>query len=58
MKSISMTIEQTERYDTDDLSVMSEMREQAKRIREGNEVIEIYTADGIIVDVIQHPVDE
>jgi len=53
MKAITMTVEQTARYDDDDATVIDEMREQAAAIREGNETVEIYTVDGIVVDVAQ-----
>ena len=53
MKHITMTEEQTRRYDSDDISVFKELREQAKEIREAKETIEIYTADNILAEVIQ-----
>ena len=53
MKTITMTQSQTDRYDNDELSVIRELRLEADRIREDNETVEIYTADGIAVIIVQ-----
>ena len=55
-KYIEMTQEQTEVYDRDNaesVELMKELRKQAEALREGNEPVEIYTADGIVAEVIQ-----
>lgn len=53
MKTITMTSEQTRRYDDDDASVIFELRAQAANIRKSGETVEIYTNDGILADVVQ-----
>ena len=53
MKSITMTADQTRRYDEDDLSVITELRVEADSIREHGETVEVYTNDGITAIVVQ-----
>ena len=53
MKSITMTANQTLRYDEDDISLITELRVEADNIREHGETVEIYTDDGIVAMVVQ-----
>lgn len=51
MRSITMTAEQTKRYDADDTQLMRELIAQAQALaNETGETVEIYTADGIVAD--------
>lgn len=55
-KHITMTQQQTAIYDRDNaesVDLMGELRKQAQGMREDNETVEIYTADGIVAEVIQ-----
>jgi hypothetical protein len=55
--SITMTNEQTETYDADELAsaeLMTELRAEARRIMEQTgQPVEIYTADGILAEFVQ-----
>lgn len=57
MKSIIMTAEQTAIYDSDTLEsveLMRDLRAKAKMMAESSgETVEIYTADGIVVDAVE-----
>lgn len=60
MRSIKMTVEQTETYDHGDGpaqdKLMRGLRAQAQELfDETGETVEIYTADGIVADVVQQP---
>lgn len=51
MKMITMTAEQTEAYDADDVAVMQGLIREAQELAdESGETVEIYTADGIVAD--------
>lgn len=54
MKSITMTAEQTIRYDADDVALIRELRAEAEDLhRQTGETVEVYTADGIVAIVAQ-----
>ena len=58
IKSITMTDEQTEMYDDDGseaASLLAELRAEAQQIIDNGDVftVEIYTADGIVAEVVQ-----
>mgnify|MGYP000570735215 CR=1 FL=1 len=58
IKSITMTDEQTEMYDDDGseaASLLAELRAEAQQIIDNGDAftVEIYTADGIVADVVQ-----
>jgi hypothetical protein len=52
MASITMTVEQTERYDAGDVTAMEEIRALVPHA-EGGATVEVYTADGIVADAIE-----
>lgn len=58
IKSITMTDEQTEMYDDDGseaASLLAELRAEAQQIIDNGDAftVEIYTADGIVAEVVQ-----
>lgn len=53
MQTITMTTEQTARYDVDDRELMSELNAQAQALaNETGDTVEIYTADGIVANAV------
>lgn len=51
MRSITMTTEQTQRYDADDTQVLTDLIAQAQAMADKTgETVEIYTADGVVAD--------
>ena len=53
MQTITMTPEQTARYDGDDRELMSELNAQALALaNETGDTVEIYTADGIVANAV------
>ena len=56
MKSITMTEAQTAIWEdngSEAKDLMRDLRNQAEAMREEFETVEIYTADGIVADVVQ-----
>lgn len=57
MQSITMTADETAIYDGDDdratRALMAELRERAEAIGSSDQAVEIYTADGILAEVVQ-----
>lgn len=53
MQSITMTDEQTERYDADDRDLMVQLNAQAQTLADQTgETVEIYTADGVVANAV------
>lgn len=57
-KSITMSAEQTETYDADGsdaAELLTELRAEAQRLIDAGDAdsVEIYTADGIVAEVVQ-----